>query len=63
MARRQRALSFEEIEEQYQEPSKRQRVPIKVDSEDGSDLESSDEERINEEFCMTEISPRFKIEV
>ena len=60
MARRQRALSFEEIEEQYQEPPRqRQRVPIKVDVE-SSDVESSDED---DGFTMTEISPRFTIEV
>ena len=62
MSRRQRALSFEEIEEQYQEPPRqRQRVPIKVDDgDDDSELESSDDDS---EFTMTEISPRFTIEV
>jgi hypothetical protein len=59
--KRQRALSFEEIEEEYEERAKR--VPFHFSDEDSDSDESDDSNHgVDDSFSMEEISPRFNIE-
>lgn len=61
---RKRALSFEEIEEVYQERQQHQRIAIQVDDEDESSEESGEEALASgaAAFHMAEVQPRFCVE-
>ena len=61
--KRQRALSFEEIEEEYMQQQLRGRISIQIDDESGEESgDNSDEQEATGEFEMNEVSPRFQVE-
>jgi len=64
LPQRKRALSFEEIEEEYQERQHHQRISIQISDNDDSSEESGEEALSSEgaAFRMAEVQPRFQYE-